>query len=188
MNYPSVTSGEGTSLRPLYVLYVCLDVSQLPHLIDKFSSWPWFFWECNCHNTSGKRYLGSPQLSCRSTMSGGPIRNVPKRRHAQTPFYPSIEAQPGPSTSRLRGFPAHAHGVNKAAGQAVSVIDLTTTDDEVASQTSVDIHRKPTVRRLNFLMPEISSTVITHSWQSLLKMWPKSPLTTKLLSKPVTPW
>jgi hypothetical protein len=70
----------------------------------------------------------------------------------------------------------------------VSVIDLTTTDDEVASQTSVDIHRKPTVRRLNFLMPEISSTVITHSWQSLLKMWPKSPLTTKLLSKPVTPW
>ncbi|KAG1905083.1 uncharacterized protein F5891DRAFT_1183789 [Suillus fuscotomentosus] len=84
-------------------------------------------------------------------MSSGPIRNVPRRRRAQTPFYPLIEAQPSPSTSRLRVIPAQAHHIieimsdNEAAGQAASVIDLTTTDDEVASQVSVDVHREPTI-------------------------------------------
>ncbi|KAG1848462.1 hypothetical protein F4604DRAFT_1935411 [Suillus subluteus] len=90
-------------------------------------------------------------------MSAGPIRNVPRRGRAQTPFYPLIEAQPGPSTSRLRVIPACAHGVNKAAGQVALVINLTTTDDEVASQTSVDVHREPTLVVAAEDVAEISS-------------------------------
>ncbi|KAG1848132.1 hypothetical protein F4604DRAFT_1935566 [Suillus subluteus] len=84
-------------------------------------------------------------------MSSGPIRNIPRRRHAQTPFYPLIEARPSPSTSRLQVIPAHAHDVieiisdDEAAGQAASIIELTTTDDEVASQASPAVHREPTL-------------------------------------------
>ncbi|KAG2094666.1 uncharacterized protein F5147DRAFT_657138 [Suillus discolor] len=85
-------------------------------------------------------------------MSSGPIRNVPRCRRAQTPFYPLIEFRPGPLTSRLQVIPAHVHDVieiisdDEDAGQpeAASVIDLTITDDKVASQASVDVHREPT--------------------------------------------
>lgn len=109
-------------------------------------------------------------------MSSGPIRNVPRRRRAQTPFYPLMESRPGPLTSRLQVITAHVHDAieimsdEEDAGQAASVIDLTITDDEVARQASVDIHRETTVCHLSFLMPEISFMIITHSLWSALKM------------------
>jgi hypothetical protein len=109
-------------------------------------------------------------------MSLGPIRNIPRRGRAQTPFYPLIESRPGPSTSRLQFITAHVHDAieiisdDEAAGRAASVIDLTTTDDEVARQASVDVHREPTVCRLTFLMPAIFFKIITHSVRSALKM------------------
>lgn len=109
-------------------------------------------------------------------MSSGPIRNVPRRRRAQTPFYPLIESRPGPSTSRLQVITAHVHDAieiisdEEAAGQAASVIDLTITDDEVTSQASVDVHHETTVCHLSFPMPEIFSIIITHSLRSALKM------------------
>lgn len=129
-----------------------------------------------------------------ATMSSGPIRNVPRRRRAQTPFYPLIEARPSPSTSRLQVTLPHAQDVieifsdDEAAGQAASVIELTTTDDEVASQASPAVHREPTVSPLSFLMPAASFTIITHSLRSPLAMWPRSRLATMLLSKQATSW
>ncbi|KAG1850772.1 hypothetical protein C8R48DRAFT_676676 [Suillus tomentosus] len=80
-------------------------------------------------------------------MSSGPVRNVPRCRRAQTPFYHAA-AQPGPTTSRLRAAPALPHDVieittDEEIPSQVSVIDITTTDDENASQTPVRAHRKP---------------------------------------------
>ncbi|KAG1877164.1 hypothetical protein C8R48DRAFT_669125 [Suillus tomentosus] len=80
-------------------------------------------------------------------MSSGPVRNAPRRRHAQTPFYHAA-ARPGPTTSRFRVAPALPHDVieittNKEIPSRVSVIDITTTDNENTSQTPVCPHRKP---------------------------------------------
>lgn len=153
-----------TTLRPLCI---CLDVSRLSRLIDKFGSWP-FFWGVQLHLS--KCYLRFPQLLVTPKMSSGPSRNIPRRRRAQTPFYPPAETRHRPSASGLR-----AHDV-------IEIIS----DDEATGQASVEVHHDPIVSYLIFLVPGTSLKIITHSPRSPLKMWLKYCPTTKTFSKLAT--
>ncbi|KAG2747840.1 hypothetical protein P692DRAFT_20848935 [Suillus brevipes Sb2] len=130
-------------------------------------------------------------------MSLGPIRNIPRRGRAQTPFYPLIESRPGPSTSRLQFITAHVHDAieiisdDEAAGRAASrtvgaedVVDIPS-DDEAPQQTDQPIHNTSLSDSLAAATAELETlrAAIQKVWSSLKGILLWSALFVKWYSK-----